>query len=121
MEELGVGRPSTYAPTISTILGRHYVSKDGKNLFTTELGEAVNAMMVEAFPEIVDLNFTADMERQLDEVEEGTAKWKDIIRNFYPSLDKEVKEAEKKLESVKIEDEVSDEVCDLCGDRKSVV
>ena len=112
MEELGVGRPSTYAPTISTILGRHYVSKDGKNLFTTELGEAVNAMMVEAFPEIVDLNFTADMERQLDEVEEGTAKWKDIIRNFYPSLDKEVKEAEKKLESVKIEDEVSDEVCD---------
>ena len=97
MEELGVGRPSTYAPTISTILGRHYVSKDGKNLFTTELGEAVNAMMVEAFPEIVDLNFTADMERQLDEVEEGTAKWKDIIRNFYPSLDKEVKEAEKKL------------------------
>ena len=81
MEELGVGRPSTYAPTISTILGRHYVSKDGKNLFTTELGEAVNAMMVEAFPEIVDLNFTADMERQLDEVEEGTAKWKDIIRN----------------------------------------
>ena len=91
MEELGVGRPSTYAPTISTILGRHYVSKDGKNLFTTELGEAVNAMMVEAFPEIVDLNFTADMERQLDEVEEGTAKWKDIIRNFYPSLDKEVK------------------------------
>ena len=115
MEELGVGRPSTYAPTISTILGRHYVSKDGKNLFTTELGEAVNAMMVEAFPEIVDLNFTADMERQLDEVEEGTAKWKDIIRNFYPSLDKEVKEAEKKLESVKIEDEVSDEVCDLCG------
>ena len=115
MEELGVGRPSTYAPTISTILGRHYVSKDGKNLYTTELGEAVNAMMVEAFPEIVDLNFTADMERQLDEVEEGTTNWKDIIRNFYPSLEKEVTEAEKKLESVKIEDEVSDEVCELCG------
>lgn len=115
MEELGVGRPSTYAPTISTILGRHYVSKDGKNLYTTELGEAVNAMMVEAFPEIVDLNFTADMERQLDEVEEGTTNWKDIIRNFYPSLEREVTEAEKKLESVKIEDEVSDEVCDLCG------
>ena len=115
MEELGVGRPSTYAPTISTILGRHYVSKDGKNLYTTELGEAVNAMMVEAFPEIVDLNFTADMERQLDEVEEGSTNWKDIIRNFYPSLEREVTEAEKKLESVKIEDEVSDEVCDLCG------
>ena len=115
LEELGVGRPSTYAPTISTILGRHYVSKDGRNLFTTELGEAVNAMMVEAFPDIVDLGFTADMERKLDEVEEGTVEWKDIIRDFYPSLDDSVKEAEKKLESVKIEDEVSDEVCDLCG------
>ena len=115
MEELGVGRPSTYAPTISTILGRHYVSKDGKNLFTTELGEAVNAMMVEAFPEIVDLNFTAGMERMLDEVEEGTVNWKDIIREFYPELDESVTEAEKKLENVKIEDEVSDEVCDQCG------
>ncbi|MDO4189061.1 MAG: type I DNA topoisomerase [Lachnospiraceae bacterium] len=115
LEELGVGRPSTYAPTISTILGRHYVSKDGRNLFTTELGEAVNAMMVEAFPDIVDLGFTADMERKLDEVEEGTVEWKTIIREFYPSLDRSVTEAEKKLESVKIEDEVSDEVCDLCG------
>ena len=115
MEELGVGRPSTYAPTISTILGRHYVSKDGKNLFTTELGEAVNAMMVEAFPEIVDLNFTAGMERMLDEVEEGTVNWKDIIREFYPELEESVTEAEKKLENVKIEDEVSDEVCDQCG------
>ena len=115
LEELGVGRPSTYAPTISTILGRHYVSKDGKNLFTTELGEAVNAMMMEAFPDIVDLGFTAEMERKLDEVEEGTVEWKDIIRDFYPDLAEAVTEAEKKLESVKIEDEVSDEVCDLCG------
>lgn len=115
LEELGVGRPSTYAPTISTILARHYVTKDGKNLFTTELGEAVNAMMVEAFPDIVDLHFTADMERKLDEVEEGTVEWKSIIRDFYPNLDKEVKEAEKKLENVKIADEVSDEICELCG------
>lgn len=115
LEELGVGRPSTYAPTISTILGRHYVSKDGKNLFTTELGEAVNAMMVEAFPDIVDLNFTADMERKLDEVEEGTVEWKSIIRDFYPRLEESVSEAEKKLENVKIEDEVSNEKCDLCG------
>ena len=115
LEELGVGRPSTYAPTISTILGRHYVSKDGRNLFTTELGEAVNAMMVEAFPDIVDLGFTADMERKLDEVEEGTVEWKDIIRDFYPSLNDAVTEAEKKLDNVKIADEVSDEVCDLCG------
>ena len=115
LEELGVGRPSTYAPTISTILGRHYVSKDGRNLFTTELGEAVNAMMVEAFPDIVDLNFTADMEKKLDGVEEGTVEWKDIIRDFYPSLDASVIDAEKKLDSVKIADEVSDEVCDQCG------
>ena len=115
LEELGVGRPSTYAPTISTILGRHYVSKDGRNLFTTELGEAVNAMMVEAFPDIVDLNFTADMERKLDEVEEGTVEWKNIIREFYPTINEAVTEAEKKLESVKIADEVSDEVCDQCG------
>ena len=115
LEEIGVGRPSTYAPTITTILGRHYVSKDGRNLFTTELGEAVNSMMVEAFPDIVDLNFTADMEKQLDEVEEGTVKWKDIIRNFYPDFEKEVTVAEKQLESVKIADEVSDEICDVCG------
>lgn len=115
LEELGVGRPSTYAPTITTILGRHYVSKDGKNLFTTELGEAVNAMMASAFPEIVDLNFTAGMERELDEVEEGTLDWKTIIRQFYPDFERAVSDAEKQLENVKIEDEVSDEVCDLCG------
>ena len=115
LEELGVGRPSTYAPTISTILGRHYVSKDGKNLITTELGDAVDSMMTSAFPNIVDLNFTADMERKLDEVEEGTVEWKNIIREFYPDFDESVLEAEKKLESVKIADEVSDEVCDQCG------
>ena len=115
LEELGVGRPSTYAPTITTILGRHYVSKDGRNLFTTELGEAVNEMMASAFPDIVDLNFTADMERKLDGVEEGTVEWKNIIRDFYPEFDKAVADAEKQLESVKIEDEVSDEICDVCG------
>lgn len=115
LEELGIGRPSTYAPTITTILARRYVSKDGKNLFTTELGEAVNDMMVEAFPSIVDQNFTANMELLLDNVEEGTVKWKTIIRNFYPDLDEAVIEAEKMLGSVKIEDEVSDELCDNCG------
>ena len=115
LEELGVGRPSTYAPTISTITGRRYVTKDKKNLLTTELGEAVNQMMVEAFPDIVDLNFTADMERKLDEVEEGNVEWKSIIRDFYPGLDDLVTDAQKKLDSVKIADEVSDEVCDLCG------
>lgn len=115
LEELGIGRPSTYAPTITTILARRYVSKDGKNLFTTELGEAVNDMMVEAFPSIVDQNFTANMELLLDNVEEGTVKWKTIIRNFYPDLDEAVVEAEKKLETVKIADEVSDEICENCG------
>jgi len=115
LEELGIGRPSTYAPTITTILGRRYVSKDGKNLFTTELGEAVNDMMVEAFPSIVDQNFTANMELMLDNVEEGTLDWKIIIRNFYPDLDEAVIEAEKKLETVKIADEVSDEICENCG------
>lgn len=115
LEELGIGRPSTYAPTITTILGRRYVSKDGKNLFTTELGEAVNDMMVEAFPSIVDQNFTANMELMLDNVEEGTLDWKIIIRNFYPDLEEAVVEAEKKLETVEIADEVSDEICENCG------
>ena len=115
LEELGIGRPSTYAPTITTILGRRYVSKDGKNLYTTELGEAVNEMMVEAFPSIVDQNFTANMELMLDNVEEGTLDWKIIIRNFYPDLEEAVVEAEKKLESVEIADEVSDEICENCG------
>lgn len=115
LEDLGVGRPSTYAPTITTILGRRYVSKDGKSILTTELGEAVNSMMVEAFPHIVDLNFTANMEKRLDNVEEGTVNWKDIIRDFYPELESYVKVAEKELESVKIADEVSEEICENCG------
>ena len=115
MEELGIGRPSTYAPTISTILGRHYIIKDEKSLFVTELGEVVNRMMNDAFPTIVDANFTANMETLLDGVEEGTVKWKTIISNFYPDLDESVKEAEKLLETVKIADEESDQVCELCG------
>ncbi len=115
LEELGIGRPSTYAPTISTIMGRHYVSKEGKNLFVTELGEAVNKMMKEAFPSIVDVNFTANMEKQLDDVEGGQVRWKTIVENFYPDLDARVNKAEKELEQVKIADEVSDEVCELCG------
>ncbi len=115
LEDLGVGRPSTYAPTITTILGRRYVSKDGRNILTTELGEAVNSMMVEAFPHIVDLNFTANMEKRLDDVEEGTVAWKDIIRDFYPELESYVSTAEKQLESVKIADEVSEEICENCG------
>ena len=115
LEELGIGRPSTYAPTITTILARRYIIKENKNLYVTELGEVVNNMMLEAFPTIVDVNFTANMEALLDGVEEGNVKWKTIISNFYPDLDEAVKNAEKDLAEVKIADEVSDEVCDLCG------
>lgn len=115
LEELGIGRPSTYAPTITTILARHYVAKENKNLYVTELGEVVNSMMKEAFPTIVDVNFTANMEALLDGVEDGGVKWKTVVSNFYPDLDAAVKQAEKELEEVTIADEVSDEVCDLCG------
>lgn len=115
LEELGIGRPSTYAPTITTIIARHYVAKENKNLYVTELGEAVNNIMKKAFPSIVDVNFTANMEALLDSVEEGKVKWKEVIRNFYPDLDEAVKEAEKELENVKIEDEVTDVVCEKCG------
>ncbi len=115
LEELGIGRPSTYAPTITTILARRYIIKENKNIYVTELGEVVNNMMLEAFPTIVDVNFTANMEALLDGVEMGSVKWKTIISNFYPDLDEAVKIAEKNLAEVKIADEVSDEVCDLCG------
>ncbi len=117
LEELGIGRPSTYAPTIGTILGRRYIAKEGKNLIVTELGEVVNQMMVEAFPTIVDVNFTANLEALLDGVEEGTVKWKTIIENFYPDLDKAVIQAQKDLSEVKVADEESDEVCEKCGRR----
>lgn len=115
MEELGIGRPSTYAPTITTLLARRYVVKEEKNLYITELGEVVNRMMKEAFPSIVDVNFTANMEALLDGVEEGSVKWKTVVSNFYPDLDEAVKLAEKDLAEVSIADEVSDEVCDVCG------
>ena len=115
LEELGIGRPSTYATTITTILARRYVVKENKNLYVTELGEVVNNMMIEAFPSIVDVNFTANLEALLDGVEEGTVKWKTIVENFYPDLDEAVKNAEKELEEVTIADEVSDEVCENCG------
>ena len=115
LEELGIGRPSTYAPTITTLLGRRYVTKENRNLFMTELGEVVNKMMKEAFPSIVDVNFTANMESLLDMVEEGKVNWKTVVSNFYPDLDEAVKAAEKQLENVKIEDEVTDVVCEECG------
>ena len=115
LEECGIGRPSTYAPTITTIIARRYVSKENRNLYLTELGEVVNTMMKSAFPTIVESDFTANMEGLLDRVEEGTVNWKTVVENFYPDLDEAVKKAEKELEEVKIEDEVTDVVCDLCG------
>lgn len=115
LEELGIGRPSTYAPTISTIVARRYVVKEKKNLYVTELGEAVNSMMKKAFSTIVDVNFTAMMEALLDMVEEGKVNWKSVIENFYPDFEIAVKNAEKELEKVDIADEVTDVICDQCG------
>ena len=115
LEELGIGRPSTYAPTISTIIARRYVAKENKNLYLTELGEVVNNIMKQSFPAIVDVNFTANMEGLLDKVAEGKVEWKSVIENFYPDLDQAVKTAEKELETVKIEDEVTDVICEECG------
>ena len=115
LEEQGIGRPSTYAPTISTIIARHYVIKENKNLYISELGNAVNNIMMTAFPTIVDVKFTANMKSLLDGVAEGTVEWKEIIRNFYPDLKVAIDEAEKELEHVKIEDEVTDVICDKCG------
>ena len=115
LEELGIGRPSTYAPTISTIINRHYVAKEQKNLYITELGEVVNNIMKKSFASIVDVNFTAYMEGLLDRVEDGSVKWKTVVRNFYPDLHEAVEQAQKELEQVKIEDEVTDVMCEECG------
>ena len=115
LEELGIGRPSTYSPIISTLLKRRYITKEAKNIFVTELGEVVNSIMKESFPSIVDEHFTANMEGLLDQIEEGNVAWKSVISNFYPDLDEAVKVAENQLQKVKIEDEVTDVVCEECG------
>ncbi len=115
LEEWGIGRPSTYAPTISTIIARRYVAKENKNLYLTEIGEVVNNIMKQSFPSIVDVNFTANMESLLDGVAEGKVNWRTIIENFYPDLEEAVEKAEEEQERVKIEDEVTDVICDQCG------
>ena len=115
LEEQGIGRPSTYAPTITTIIARRYVAKENKNLYVTELGEVVNRIMKNSFASIVDINFTANLEYLLDKVGDGNVQWKTVVRNFYPDLEEAVKTAEKELESVTIADEVSDEICENCG------
>ncbi len=115
MEELGIGRPSTYAPTIATLLARHYITKEKKNLYITEIGEAVNNIMVHSFPSIVDVNFTSNMEALLDGVEDGNVNWKDIISNFYPDLEEAINRAMEEVENVELHDEVTDIVCEQCG------
>ncbi len=115
LEELGIGRPSTYAPTITTLIARRYVAKEQKNLYLSELGDIVNQIMTSAFSSIVDVNFTATMEMLLDGVAEGSVEWKNIIRNFYPDLEKAVSHAEQALEKIEIEDEVTDTICENCG------
>jgi DNA topoisomerase-1 len=115
LEEQGIGRPSTYAPTITTIIARRYVVRENKNLYITELGEAVNSIMKTAFQVIVDSSFTANLESLLDMVEEGKVNWKTVIRNFYPDLNEAVEHAEQNLEKINIEDEATDIQCDVCG------
>ncbi len=115
LEELGIGRPSTYAPTITTLISRHYVAKEKKNLYITELGEVVNGIMLQAFPSIMDVHFTASMEELLDKVEEGEVEWRSILRDFYPGLKEAIDAAQEELEQVKIEDEVTDVICEQCG------
>lgn len=115
LEDMGIGRPSTYAPTIATILSRGYISREKKRLYPTELGLVVNKLMKENFSSVVDFDFTADMENKLDEVEEGKLDWKDILSAFYPPFIATIHKAEEKIEKITIEDEKSDVVCDLCG------
>ena len=122
LEEKGIGRPSTYAPTITTIMNREYVVKDGKYLHTTPLGEVVTGLMKDKFKDIVDYAFTADMEGRLDKVENGEENWKKVLGDFYQDFRQEMEQAEKDLDGtrIKVPDEVSDEVCDVCG-RQMVV
>ena len=115
LEEKGIGRPSTYAPTISTILDREYVVKEGKNLRPTPLGEVVNGLMKAKFADIVDPTFTANMEEQLDEVEEGKVDWKKLLGQFYGGFEQELRQAEQDTERIKVPDEVSDVICPKCG------
>ena len=115
LEEVGIGRPSTYAPTITTLLARRYIAKEKKNLFVTELGTAVNDLMRKSFSEVADPEFTALMESDLDKVAEGELPWKEVLRSFWPDLEKELSEARENLEKVKVADQVSDVICEKCG------
>ena len=115
LEELGIGRPSTYAATIDTILARNYVVREAKQFYPTELGDIVVDLLKEHFPDIVNVDFTADMETKLDGIEEGNYFWKDVVRDFYEPFSKDLTLAEEKIGKIKIEDEVTDEICEKCG------
>ncbi len=115
LEEKGIGRPSTYSPTITTILERRYIEKKQKQLHPTELGKVVNKLLVENFKDVLDVEFTAKMEDQFDEIAEGKEQWKKVIEEFYGPFENIVEKVEKELEHVKLEDEVSDVPCDKCG------
>ena len=115
LEAKGIGRPSTYSPTITTILERRYIVKEKKQLVPTELGEIVNKLLIENFTDIVNVEFTAKIENEFDQVADGKEEWKQVLREFYPQFEKEVEKVDKELEHVKIEDEVSDVKCDKCG------
>jgi DNA topoisomerase-1 len=117
MEENGIGRPSTYAPTVSTILDREYVMKEGKYLRITPLGDVVTTLMCQRFEDIVDVKFTARMEQELDEVEAGEKQWKSLMREFYGPFAENLQQVEKDMEGIylKVPDEVSEEKCDICG------
>ena len=115
LEEKGIGRPSTYAPTISTIITRGYVARENKRLIPTELGKIVNDLMCKNFPDIVNIQFTADMEEKLDDVEKGQVDWHVIVRDFYGPFEKDLEKAEASIEKVSIEDQVSDIPCEKCG------
>ena len=117
MEENGIGRPSTYAPTVSTVLNREYVERDGKSLKPTNLGEVITQLMKEQFPEIVDLDFTAQMEQKLDGVESGKSDWVKVLDGFYGGFVESLKKAEANLDKVKVPEVESDEVCEMCGRR----
>lgn len=120
LEEQGIGRPSTYAPTIYTLIHRRYIVKENKLLYVSQLGEVINNIMVTAFPDIVNIRFTAELEDELDKVEEATVVWKDIIRSFYPGLHDAVNHAKDKLERISVEEELSDEICEKCGRRMAI-
>jgi len=115
LEEKGIGRPSTYAPTIDTILSRGYVVREEKQFFPTELGFVVIELLKEYFPDIVDVEFTAGLENKLDEIEEGRIYWKEVLKDFYQDFEKELQHAEEEIGKVEVQDEISDEICDKCG------